>query len=293
MSQHDKTHARKPDRQHDRAEHEESRWVMLDLLDRQIIDDEQHSVGKVDDVDFVADGPGPPRLSALLSGAQALGERMGGLVRRTMAGAARRMLIDPRAGARAVPWSDAAELGYVIELRAGIAELNLDPPSKCGCATTSSAPCPAAVMRAAELLGRPVRHRDGTDLGRVLDIRVTRTPGTPDPGAWHIDGIVVGAPLGVRAGRLRLRQRRRPAAAGRRVARARPPPALRPLGPARHPSHKCSSNSATGAGRTAPPKKGLTDAGWWTGPAIRADRNWRHPPPLRCDHPAASRLTTQ
>jgi diguanylate cyclase (GGDEF)-like protein len=35
------------------------------------------------------------------------------------------------------------------------------------------------------------------------------------------------------------------------------------------------------------------DAGWWTGPAIRADRNWRHPPPLRCDHPAASRLTTQ
>ena len=165
---------------------------MLDLLDRQIIDDEQQSVGKVDDVDFVADGPGPPRLSALLSGAQALGERMGGLVRRTMAGAARRMLIDPRAGARAVPWSDVAELGYVIELRAGIAELHLDPPSKCGCATTSSAPCPAAVMRAAELLGRPVRHREGTDLGRVLDIRITRTPGTPEPGAWNIDGIVVG-----------------------------------------------------------------------------------------------------
>jgi len=35
-------------------------------------------------------------------------------------------------------------------------------------------------MRAAELLGRPVRHRDGTDLGRVLDIRVTRTR-NPDP----------------------------------------------------------------------------------------------------------------
>jgi hypothetical protein len=127
MSQYDKTHARKHDRQHDRAEQHESRWVMLDLLDRQIVDDEQQSVGKVDDVDFVADGPGPPRVSALRSGAQALGERMGGLVGRTMAGAARRMLTDARDGARAVPWSDVAELGYVIKLRAGIAELNLEP----------------------------------------------------------------------------------------------------------------------------------------------------------------------
>jgi hypothetical protein len=47
-------------------------------------------------------------------------------------------------------------------------------------------------MRAAELLGRPVRDRDGTDLGRVLDIRITRTPGTPLPGAWNIDGVVIG-----------------------------------------------------------------------------------------------------
>jgi hypothetical protein len=47
-------------------------------------------------------------------------------------------------------------------------------------------------MRAAELLGRPVHARDGTDLGRVLDIRLTRTPATPDPGAWNIDGIVIG-----------------------------------------------------------------------------------------------------
>jgi|BarGraIncu00222A_1022003.scaffolds.fasta_scaffold139811_2 hypothetical protein len=47
-------------------------------------------------------------------------------------------------------------------------------------------------MRAAELLGRSVRDRDGTYLGRVLDIRITRTPGTPRPGAWNIDGIVIG-----------------------------------------------------------------------------------------------------
>ncbi|NYI42759.1 hypothetical protein [Demequina lutea] len=127
MSRYDKTHDREHDRQHKRAVQYESLWVMLDLLDRQIIDDELHPVGKVDDVDFVADGPGAPRLSALLSGAQALGERLGGLLGRMMAGTARRMLTEPRDGARAVPWSDVAELSYVIQLRAGIAELNLEP----------------------------------------------------------------------------------------------------------------------------------------------------------------------
>lgn len=58
MSRYDKTHDREHDRQHKRAVQYESLWVMLDLLDRQIIDDELHPVGKVDDVDFVADGPG-------------------------------------------------------------------------------------------------------------------------------------------------------------------------------------------------------------------------------------------
>jgi hypothetical protein len=127
MSQHDKTPDSKHDPQHDHADHDEHRWVVLDLLDHQIIDDEQQPVGKVDDVDFAADGVGAPRLSALLSGAHALGERIGGLVGRTMASAARRMLTETRDGARAVPWSDVTELGYVIKLRAGIAELNLEP----------------------------------------------------------------------------------------------------------------------------------------------------------------------
>lgn len=105
----------------------ESRWVVLDLLDRQIIDDDQQPVGKVDDVRFDSDGDAPPRLSALLSGAQALGERMGGLLGRAMAGTARRMLAEPRDGARAVPWADVTELGYVIGLRAGVDKLDLEP----------------------------------------------------------------------------------------------------------------------------------------------------------------------
>jgi sporulation protein YlmC with PRC-barrel domain len=106
---------------------EEVRWVVLDLLDRQIIDNAQQPVGKVDDLQFETDDAGPPRLSALLSGAQALGERMGGMLGRAMAGTARRMLEESRVGSRAVPWSDVAELGYVIELRAGMAKLDLEP----------------------------------------------------------------------------------------------------------------------------------------------------------------------
>lgn len=47
-------------------------------------------------------------------------------------------------------------------------------------------------MRAAELLGRPVHDRDGAEVGRVLDIRITRVTGTSDPGVWHIDGVVIG-----------------------------------------------------------------------------------------------------
>lgn len=109
------------------------RWVVLDLLDRQIVDSEQHPVGKVDDIYF-ADAPsaglpgrGAPKLVSLLSGAEALGQRMGGLIGRMMGGTARRMLSEPRDGARAVPWPAVAELGYVIGLRAGLVELDLEP----------------------------------------------------------------------------------------------------------------------------------------------------------------------
>ena len=47
-------------------------------------------------------------------------------------------------------------------------------------------------MRAAELLGRRVLDRDGGTAGRILDIRITRAAGTPDPGRWHIAGVVIG-----------------------------------------------------------------------------------------------------
>jgi hypothetical protein len=47
-------------------------------------------------------------------------------------------------------------------------------------------------MRAAELLGRTVLDTTGHSLGRVLDLRISRDDGSPDPGRWRIDGVVIG-----------------------------------------------------------------------------------------------------
>jgi hypothetical protein len=47
-------------------------------------------------------------------------------------------------------------------------------------------------MRAAELLGRPVRDSEGTHCGVVLDIRLVAVADSGDPGSWEVDGIVVG-----------------------------------------------------------------------------------------------------
>ncbi len=105
----------------------EHRWVVLDLLDRQIIDSTQQPVAKVDDVELrpAADG-GPPRVAALLWGAEALGQRLGGLLGRSIAGTARRMRTGPP-GPRRVEWARVAEWRYVLKLDGSVQDLELTP----------------------------------------------------------------------------------------------------------------------------------------------------------------------
>ena len=65
--------------------------LRLDLLDRQIVDADELPVGRVDDVVLdVSDGHAP-RIVALLTGAQALGERLGHGLGRLMARTAARL----------------------------------------------------------------------------------------------------------------------------------------------------------------------------------------------------------
>jgi hypothetical protein len=62
------------------------------LLDQQIVDSDQRPVGRVDDleIDIPGDG-GEPEVVAVLTGAQALGERLGGPTGRLMAAVAVRL----------------------------------------------------------------------------------------------------------------------------------------------------------------------------------------------------------
>ena len=66
--------------------------VRFTLLDQRIVDSQQRPVGRVDDleIEIPRDG-GEPEVVALLTGAQALGERLGGLTGRLMAGVAARL----------------------------------------------------------------------------------------------------------------------------------------------------------------------------------------------------------
>ena len=59
--------------------------IGLDLLDRHIVDCDDNSVGKVDDVDVELLPGSPPRITALLLGPQAHGPRVGGRIGRWMA----------------------------------------------------------------------------------------------------------------------------------------------------------------------------------------------------------------
>lgn len=96
----------------------------LVLLDKQILDRDGLPIGRVDDVrlDLPRTG-GPPRVDALLVGAQALGERIDGLPGRAMAAVARR-LRDPGApGPATIAPRLVRQLEPTLQLGARLAEL--------------------------------------------------------------------------------------------------------------------------------------------------------------------------
>lgn len=65
--------------------------LRMALLDKQIVDCESLPIGRVDDVEIDPAADGSPRVVALLTGAQALGERLGGRGGRWIAGGSARL----------------------------------------------------------------------------------------------------------------------------------------------------------------------------------------------------------
>ena len=80
------------------------------LLDRQIVDRDGTPVGKVDDLEL--DGP---RVTALLTGQQALGPRLGGWLGHWVRRSAARLDVD-RLGPRRIPWDLVARVDSAVHL---------------------------------------------------------------------------------------------------------------------------------------------------------------------------------
>jgi sporulation protein YlmC with PRC-barrel domain len=101
--------------------------IGFDLLDRQILDCDGAPVGKVDDVELDRGADGALHVAALLSGQQALGDRIGGRLGRWIAGAARRLSPEYHRGPIRIPFDLVAEITSAINLSVR-RELLPDPP---------------------------------------------------------------------------------------------------------------------------------------------------------------------
>lgn len=97
----------------------------ISLLDNQIVDSDGLPIGRVDDLELeVPEQGGPPRVEALLTGSQALGERLGGGAGRAIAAASRRLRAAPDpAGPTRIDPRRVARLEPLIELEVPIREL--------------------------------------------------------------------------------------------------------------------------------------------------------------------------
>ncbi|MCK2218826.1 hypothetical protein MF672_034290 [Actinomadura sp. ATCC 31491] len=88
--------------------------AQLHLLDRQLVHDgDGRLVGKVDDLELDFDEQGRPYVTAILMGPLALGPRVGGVLGRLMAGAAR--LLGAQAPPR-VPMADVSRVASAVHV---------------------------------------------------------------------------------------------------------------------------------------------------------------------------------
>ncbi len=97
--------------------------LRLDLLDRQIVDADELPIGRADDLALTVDDQGL-RVDAILTGSQAIGERVGGWIGRTMARVSARLRPpsgDP--GPAAIPMSLVSEVEDQIDLHVRLEDL--------------------------------------------------------------------------------------------------------------------------------------------------------------------------
>jgi sporulation protein YlmC with PRC-barrel domain len=101
--------------------------IGFDLLDRQILDRDGEPVGKVDDVELTYNTDGTARVTALLLGQEVLGDRIGGVLGRCIAGTARRLSDAPDRPPQRISMDLVAEITNAVTLSVK-RELLPDPP---------------------------------------------------------------------------------------------------------------------------------------------------------------------
>jgi hypothetical protein len=96
----------------------------LHLLDRQVVDPDEHLVCKVDDLEIEIDDSGHPLVTAILVGPGALGPRLGGRLGRWMVSIARR--ISDEEIPRRIGWEHVTDIGSAIKVNATASDLHVD-----------------------------------------------------------------------------------------------------------------------------------------------------------------------
>jgi len=97
------------------------------LLDRQIVDRDGRLVGKVDDVEFGVDDDGVPYVAALLTGQEALGQRIGGRIGQLLVAVAGRFTEDRAVTPLRIPYRLVDRVDSAVRLRARLDDLPASP----------------------------------------------------------------------------------------------------------------------------------------------------------------------
>ena len=99
--------------------------LRLDLLDRQIVDADELPIGRVGDLRLQQGAAGrAPRIAALLTGSEALGDRIGGFLGRVISGVSRRLRpSDDESDPTTIPLELVAEVEDQIDLRVRLEDL--------------------------------------------------------------------------------------------------------------------------------------------------------------------------
>lgn len=98
--------------------------VQFDFLDQQLVDADGLPIGRVEDLELEFDRRDAPVVASVLTGAEALGQHLGGYVGRTVKRASAR-LRHPRSepGPTRIEASLVAEAGTTVKLKARLDEL--------------------------------------------------------------------------------------------------------------------------------------------------------------------------